>query len=198
MNNILEKVKMALTENNEALIKQIEDILAQNEKRDFTKMKSGDKFFYHGIEWIYLGMEQNGALCITADCYKEMPFDRECHSNWKISSLKEELNSEFLNKLDKKDLLPFEMDLVADDGDDAYGTSTQYVGILSCDQYRKYRKIIPLFDEWMWTCTPWYCVPASSRASGVRHVRAGGSLGFSHTHNSHGVVPVCVFSIKQN
>ena len=166
----------------------------QNEKRDFTKMKSGDRFFYCGIEWIYLGMEQGGALCITAECYKEMPFDKEGHNNWNMSSLKDELNSDFLNKLNKKNLLPFEMDLVADNGDDAYGISVQYVGILSCDQYRKYRKIIPLFDERMWTCTPWYCGSYPS----VRRVGMDGSLGNYSAFNLYGVVPACVFFIKQN
>ena len=125
MSSIVEKVWDALNENNVVLIKQIEDILAQNKKRDFTKMKSGDKFFYHNIEWIYLGMEQGGALCITAECYKEMPFDKEVCNNWNESSLKEELNSDFLNKLNKKDLKSFEMDLVLI-CDDTYGTSTQY------------------------------------------------------------------------
>ena len=193
MSSIVEKVWAALNENNVVLIKQIEDILAQNEKRDFTKMKSGDRFFYHGFEWIYLGMEQGGALCITAECYKEMPFDKEGRNNWNVSSLKEELNSDFLNKLNKKDLKPFEMDLVADNGDDAYGTSTQYVGILSCDQYRKYRKVIPLFDEWMWTCTPWYCGPNPSYAGYVRIVGTDGSLNRNSAFNSYGVVPACVF-----
>ena len=192
MDNYLE-LKIPINEDTKQIIAQIEGILAQNEKRDFTKMKSGDRFFYHGIEWVYLGMEQGGALCITAECYKEMPFDKEGRNNWNVSSLKEELNSDFLNKLDKKDLKSFEMDLVADNGDDAYGTSIQYVGILSCDQYRKYRKVIPLFDEWMWTCTPWYCGPTPSYASIVRSVYTDGSLYYSRANNSGGVVPACVF-----
>lgn len=198
MNDILEKVKKVLTENNEVLLKQIEDVLVQNEKPDFTNMKSGDKFFYYNIEWIYLGIEQGGALCVTAECYKEIPFDKEKRNNWKISSLKEELNGDFLNRLNKKDLLPFEMDLVADNGDDAYGTSTQHIGILSCDQYRKYRKVIPVFDEWMWTCTPWYCGPFPSYASYIRLVSTGGKFSNNSVTNPSGVAPACVFSIKQN
>lgn len=187
MSSIVEKVWAALNENNVVLIKQIEDVLAQNEKRDFAKMKSGDKFFYHGIEWIYLGMEQGGALCITAKCYKIMPFDKEGRNNWNVSSLKEELNSDFLSKLNKKDLKSFEIDLVADNGDDAYGTSIQYVGILSCNQYRKYRKVIPLFDGWMRTCTPLYCAPDP-------FVSPDGSLSCSrYANDSYGVFPACVF-----
>lgn len=196
MNDIVKKVKIALAENNETLIKQIEDILAQNEKRDFTKMKSGDRFFYCGFEWIYLGMEQDGALCITANIYKEMIFDKESRNNWRNSSFKEELNNEFLNKLNRKDLLPFRMDLVADNGDDAYGMSFQYVGILSYEQYLKYRKVIPLFDKWMWTCTPWYC---GSNSCGVAHVRCvdqTGCLYNAAARISRGVVPACIFSVE--
>lgn len=37
--------------------------------------------------------------------------------------------------------------LVADNGDDRYGTVKDKAFILSCDEYRKYRKNVPLLPE---------------------------------------------------
>ena len=43
---------------------------------------------------------------------------------------------------------------MADSGEDDYDSVKDLVFILSCDDYRKYRKYIP--DEEQWTCTPSY------------------------------------------
>lgn len=85
--------------------------------------------------------------------------------------------------------------MVADNGDDRYGTVTDRVFILSCDEYRKYRKHVPLLPEWMWTCTPWYI----SNAGDSRHVRFVNNAGYLnniHANISTGVAPACVFNPK--
>ena len=88
------------------------------------------------------------------------------------------------------------LDLTADNGDDMYGKCEDYVGILSCDQVRKYRKLIPGYPEWMWTCTPWYCSPSPTLASYVRGVNPSGVLSNVRAYYAYGVVPACVFSSK--
>lgn len=85
--------------------------------------------------------------------------------------------------------------MVADNGDDRYGTVTDRVFILSCDEYRKYRKHVPLLPEWMWTCTPWYISDAGI-SSGVRHVNYTGGLNNNNAYYSIGVAPACVFNPK--
>lgn len=85
--------------------------------------------------------------------------------------------------------------MVADNGDDRYGTVTDRVFILSCDEYRKYRKHVPLLPEWMWTCTPWYISDAGG-SSGVRLVHDAGLLDYYGAYASHGVAPACVFNPK--
>ena len=85
--------------------------------------------------------------------------------------------------------------MVADNGDDRYGTVTDRVFILSCDEYRKYRKHVPLLPEWMWTCTPWYISDAGN-SGGVRIVRYAGILNNVSAYSSGGVAPACVFNPK--
>ena len=97
--------------------------------------------------------------------------------------------------LGEDNLIPHEVDLVADNGDDRYGTVTDRVFILSCDEYRKYRKHVPLLPEWMWTCTPWY-ITDTGNGSYVRGVSTDGSLSSNNANNSSGVAPACVFNPK--
>lgn len=123
--------------------------------------------------------------------WEELPFDNDNKNNWKESSLHKVLNNEFLDKLDKKYLIKQTSDLITDNGDKAYGTSKDYVTILSCAQYRKYRDIVPHYPEWMWTLTPWSCFGVGR---GVRGVSPTGGVHYGGDHVSYGVAPVVLFS----
>lgn len=156
------------------------------------KLMVGEHFTYEGVEWICLDIIDGNYLAITAKIWQELPFDIDNKNNWKESSLRRVLNDEFLDKLNKKCLVKQTSDLIADNGDKAYGTSEDYVTILSCDQYRKYREIVPLFDEWMWTLTPWFCGHSNS----VRIVDTDGHLDYTDAYGGIGVAPACLFSSK--
>lgn len=196
-NSIIDKIENVIN-NHEAnaveALNNIKELIASERKPDFRKIKDGDHFTYKGIEFIRLGKEQGGILCITAKAWKEIAFDKGGSNDFKKSSVKKLLNGEFLSLLNESDLLPYTMDLTADNGDKAYGTDTVKVGLLSVDLYRKYRDFIPLYPEWMWTCTAWYC---SGHAYGVRRVRAGGALCGGGASYASGVVPACIFIENQ-
>lgn len=196
-NSIIDKIENVIN-NHEAnaveALNNIKELIASERKPDFRKIKDGDHFTYKGIEFIRLGKEQGGILCITAKAWKEIAFDKGGSNDFKKSSVKKLLNGEFLSLLNESDLLPYTMDLTADNGDKAYGTDTVKVGLLSVDLYRKYRDFIPLYPEWMWTCTAWYC---SGFAGGVRGVYAGGALGGGGAGVAGGVVPACIFIENQ-
>ncbi len=84
-------------------------------------------------------------------------------------------------------------DLMADNGDRKYGTCEDYVTILSCDQYRKYRDLVPCYPEWMWTLTPWNCFSVGIT---VRYVNRAGDVNQGSANLSCGVAPVVLFSSK--
>lgn len=156
------------------------------------KLNIGEHFIYNGIEFICLDIIDGNYLAMTAKPWAEIPFDTNNHNDWRKSSLRRVLNTDFLELLDKKHLVMQTSDLIADNGDKAYGTSEDYVTILSCDQYRKYRDIVPLFEEWMWTLTPWSCNTSTSH--GVRTVSTTGSVYYGYAYSSYGVAPACLFS----
>lgn len=156
------------------------------------KLNIGEHFIYNGIEFICLDIIDGNYLAMTAKPWAEIPFDTNNHNDWRKSSLRRVLNTDFLELLDKKHLVMQTSDLIADNGDKAYGTSEDYVTILSCDQYRKYRDIVPLFEEWMWTLTPWSC--NTSNSFYVRIVHPTGYVSYDGASNSNGVAPACLFS----
>lgn len=156
------------------------------------KLNIGEHFIYNGIEFICLDIIDGNYLAMTAKPWAEIPFDTNNHNDWRKSSLRRVLNTDFLELLDKKHLVMQTSDLIADNGDKAYGTSEDYVTILSCDQYRKYRDIVPLFEEWMWTLTPWSC--HTSYSYGVRNVNTTGYVCDYAAYVSAGVAPACLFS----
>lgn len=155
-------------------------------------LNQGEHFIYNDIKFICLDIIDGNYLAMTAKPWAELPFDTNNKNNWKNSSLRRVLNNDFLELLNKNHLVKQTSDLIADNGDKAYGTSEDYVTILSCDQYRKYREIVPLFEEWMWTLTPWSCVPSYS--GNVRGVDTTGNVYYSTASYSHGVAPACLFS----
>lgn len=161
-------------------------------------LSAGERFGFKGFEWIVLDNNvDGGVLAIMASAWndEEYSFDDDGCNNYAKSSLRRKLLNELLPVLGEDNLIPHEVDLVADNGDDRYGTVTDKVFILSCDEYRKYRKNVPLLPEWMWTCTPWY-ITDSGDGNGVRGVNADGGLNYYGAYNSCGVAPACVFNPK--
>ena len=158
-------------------------------------LKPGAHFNFKGFEWVVLDNNVNsGVMAIMASVWndKRYCFDEDGCNNYAKSSLRRKIINELLPVLGEDNLIPHEVDMVADNGDDSYGTVTDKVFILSCDEYRKYRKNVPLFFEWMWTCTPWY-IPYSGICSGVRCVSVSGALDYDGVNISNGVAPACVF-----
>ena len=161
---------------------------------DVSKLpQAGERFTRGGIEFVALGMEQGGVLAVAAKRLEdEMAYDEDGSNDWRKSSLRKYLNEEFVKNFDKGDLLPFVSDLTSDDGMTDYGTSEDFVALLSDNLYRKYRKFMPKYDTWVWTITPWSCHPGDANIE--RGVGTSGALSNSHAIHGNGVAPACIFN----
>ena len=157
----------------------------------------GDHFIYKDMKWICLDIIDGDYLAITAETWKELPFDVDNRNNWKESSLRKVLNEEFLDKLDKNYLVTQTSNLIADNGDKQYGTCNDYVTILSCDQYRKYRDLVPYYSEWMWVLTPWSCYGNGNSDHIVRSILPSGCITEGNAYYINGVAPVVLFSSQR-
>ena len=162
-------------------------------KTRIKKPSAGEHFFYNGIEFVALGEEQGGILAVVAERLEErMAFDKNNKNDWRSSTLREYLNGEYINNFDTDDLLPFVSDLTSDDGMTDYGTSEDFVALLSDNLYRKYRKFMPQYDTWVWTITPWSCHPGYANVE--RNVNTSGALNLGNASNGDGVAPACIFN----
>lgn len=165
-------------------------------ENDIRTLPDGSHFNFKGFQWIALDNNvDGGVLVIMVPSWngEKYRFDEDNCNNYAKSSLRRKLLNELLPVLGEDNLIPHKVDLVADNGDDRYGTVTDKVFILTCDEYRKYRKNVPLLLEWMWTCTPWY-ITDSGGGYGVRLVSTDGFLGSYSASNTGGVAPACVFN----
>lgn len=163
-----------------------------------NELMPGQHFNFKGFDWIVLDNNvDGGVLAIMASAWnrEEYCFDEDGNNNYAKSSLRRKLLNELLPILGEDNLIPHEVDLVADNGDDRYGKIMDRLFILSCDEYRKYRKNVPLLPEWMWTCTPWY-ISDTGCGSGVRGVNSSGNLNGGCASGGGGIAPACVFNPK--
>ena len=131
---------------------------------------------------------------ISHELDEEYAFDKGNKNDWRKSSLRKFLNEDYIEQLNRGDLLPFVSDLTADDGTTDYGTSEDYIFMLSDNLRRKYRPYLPKYDNWVWSITPYSCLP--SYANYARIVITDGGLHYSTAFLSLGVAPACLFNPK--
>ena len=115
--SIVNEINELLKQNEDNAIEtlnKIKALVARERKPDFAKIEDGEHFTYKGIEFIRLGKEQDGILCITAKIWKTLPFDKDGCNNFEKASICKVLNNEFRPLLDDNDLLTYQMDLTAD------------------------------------------------------------------------------------
>ncbi len=157
-------------------------------------LSAGQRFTFKGFEWVALGEMEGGVLCVMANIWKRMEFSKDCKNDYRISDVRKSLRENLLPVLGEKNLLPHTVDLLSDDGIDLYETVQDKVFILSCDEYRKLRKHMPQYSDWVWTCTPWHIDPGSGSGLNVRFIYATGVLNHHCANNIFGVAPACILN----
>lgn len=156
----------------------------------------GDTFELVDTTWKILDITSAGYICL-ADSIEERQFDSDS-SNWENSNLRDYLNEEFLEKIAAEigleNIVPFERDLLSLDGQTEYGKCEDKVSLLTVDEYRKYRSLIPnTKDYWWWLVSPW-STPCNDYYMSVAVVSSAGNFSIDDCDISRGVRPVCIFS----
>lgn len=187
---------MDLEKRVEMLEKRIDKLESENMKERLIGLKVGDYFEVAGTKWRILDIKPCGYVCLSDALEERKIFDSETN-NWKLSSLREYLNNDFYKKIAdeimEKNILPFGRDLLSLDGQTEYGNCTDYVSLLSIDDYRLYRKLIPNNEQWWWLLTPW-STPCNGYETQVSVVSPSGIIVSSDCYINRGVRPLCIFS----
>lgn len=156
----------------------------------------GDTFELVDTTWKILDITSAGYICL-ADNIEDMEFDSNSN-NWENSSLRDYLNEEFLEKIAAEigleNIVPFERDLLSLDGQTEYGKCEDKFSLLTVDEYRKYRSLIPnTKDYWWWLISPW-STPCNDYKRTVAVVSSAGDIYYDDCDSDDGVRPVCIFS----
>lgn len=156
----------------------------------------GTAFDYAGQTWIKLEETDGRALCLSKDIIEKRAFDEGNRNNFAVSSSKEYLNGPYLDNLiddvaGPNAFLQSELDLTTDDGLKDYGTCTVTIFLLTVDQYRRNRDVIPNADDWWWLSTA-FSTESNGYESLARRVDADGTLSWDNAYNgSLGLRPAC-------
>lgn len=140
----------------------------------------GTAFDYAGQSWILLENDDGRALCLSKDIIETRAFDEGNCNNFAVASSKEYLNGAYLDNLledvnGPNAFLTTELDLTTDDGLKDYGTCTVTIFLLTVDQYRRNRDVIPNADDWWWLSTA-FSTKSNGYESLARNVNTDGAL----------------------
>ena len=151
----------------------------------------GTAFDYAGQSWILLENDDGRALCLSKDIIETRAFDEGNCNNFAVASSKEYLNGAYLDNLledvnGPNAFLTTELDLTTD-----YGTCTVTIFLLTVDQYRRNRDVIPNADDWWWLSTA-FSTKSNGYESLARRVVTDGTLsGDSACRGYLGLRPAC-------
>ena len=163
------------------------------------EVEVGSVIKYGGVEWVVLAgnMHTKSVLVLAKECLFEAEFDGDNKNNWADAPLRDFLNDfaddesctvKQLRGVKRSDLVMFERDLTTDDGMTDYGKCKDYISLYTCDEYRRFRKLIPNCEKWHWTITGDSIVYSYF----VRYVSSDGSLYNNIAYyGSGGVRPLC-------
>lgn len=150
------------------------------------KLEQGAVFKWGKKEYIKLDATSAGCLCLAKDEWFKSKFDDQTN-DWSKSQLRGYIAtkaSNFIPDIDK--LMLFDRDLTTDDGLTDYGHCKDNVSMLTCNEYREYRRYIPDIDKWCWTITAW-----THDGDWVRCVDTNGCIDRGYAEdNDYGVRPL--------
>lgn len=129
---------------------------------ELSRVRQGEHFTLDGVEWVKLDETHMGAFVVAADalpnnCPFESDDDREDANNFCGSHIAKEMER-WLRDQHKpifEATLERPIDLTTMDGMTDYGTPLAVARLLTIDDYRKYRRFIPLASRPFWLATGW-------------------------------------------
>ena len=153
-------------------------------KMEICKVRNGERFIVDGEEFVKLDDIAGGAFVLLADTLpdycafeSEDADDDRDHNNFIGSNVKRVVD-EWLHrhKTLSNAAMALPIDLTSMDGMADYGMPNVYGRILTVDEYRKYRRFIPLTDKPFWTATPWCTRSSYSGYDRAFYVNTDGSV----------------------
>lgn len=148
------------------------------------QVRKGERFVLDGVAFVKLDEDRESSFVVSEDVVlKGIAFDtqeREDRNNYMCSGIQEGLD-EWASEHEEiyEAALERPIDLLSMDGMTDYGKPEVSVRMLTVDEYRKYRALIPLTDEAYWLATPWTTLRSpNSGTDRAYYVDTSGALNY--------------------
>ncbi len=168
-------------------------------KRIISGSNKGDSIIVGNCSWIILEIMDDRALLIKENEINGEKFnDSNGDITWESSTIRKYLNTKFLkDTFSEKELINIIPTLIKNNDNDVYGTSggldtNDYIFILSSDEIRKYKKLLPNYNNNCWLRTPGHSQDS------IMFLSINGSImdyGYDATSEEMSVIPAMWFDL---
>lgn len=152
---------------------------------ELGKVRQGERFKLDGVEFVALDCDEEATFVVTADtlpeccAFEDDDAEREDHNNFSGSLIQKHMERFFRERHSHifKAIVERPIDLTSMDGMTTYGKPFAVARLLTIDEFRKYRRFIPLTSKPFWTATPWTTLRSPySIAAGAYYIGTGGTV----------------------
>lgn len=179
IDNTVPDLKITVTECEDGSI--LLSISKKPELQMLSSLPVGTHFMAADQEWIVLEhVDSFGTFVCRAEVLPDIyAFSKNGDANFAESALSAKLDTNYYDSLAEKlgldAIMLHEVNLTADDGSGEDLSCNRYVSVMTTDQRRRYRKLVPRtdIDEWTATRRSW---DAGSRRRGVCCIAADGAV----------------------
>ena len=160
---------------------------------ELGKVRQGERFKLDGVEFVKLDCDEEATFVLTADtlpeccAFEDDDAEREDHNNFD-RSLIQKIMERFWREQHSpifKAIVERPIDLTSMDGMTTYGKPFTVARLLTIDEFRKYRRFIPLTSKPFWTATPWTTLRSpNSSANYAFNIHTDGSVGLYNVYSA--------------
>lgn len=152
---------------------------------ELGKVRQGERFKLDGVEFVKLDCDEEANFALTADtlpeccAFEDDDAEREDHNNFSGSLIQKNMERFWREQHSPifKAIVERPIDLTSMDGMTTYGKPFTVARLLTIDEFRKYRRFIPLTSKAFWTATPWTTLRSPySVANYACYINTGGSV----------------------
>ena len=130
---------------------------------ELGKVRQGERFKLDGVEFVKLDCDEEATFVVTSDprpeccAFEDDDAEREDHNNFDGSLIQKRMERFWREQHSPifKAIVERPIDLTSMDGMTTYGKPFTVARLLTIDEFRKYRRFIPLTSKAFWTATPW-------------------------------------------
>lgn len=161
---------------------------------ELGKVRQGERFKLDGVEFVKLDCDEEATFVLTADtlpeccAFEDDDAEREDHNNFD-RSLIQKIMERFWREQHSpifKAIVERPIDLTSMDGMTTYGKPFTVARLLTIDEFRKYRRFIPLTSKPFWTATPWTTLRSPTSGAGRAYlINTDGSVSDNSVYSAN-------------